>query len=63
MAERAVREILLTGAANSDESRRVLEAGYQYGKPCKWCRSTGYTTKGGLCLPCDQAMRADEDEL
>jgi hypothetical protein len=61
MAGRSVREILLTGAVNSDESRKVQEAGYSYGKPCKWCRSTGYTTKGGLCLPCDAAMRSEDD--
>ncbi len=58
---RQLQEILLTGAQNSDESRLVSEAGYSYGKPCKWCRATGYTTKVGLCLPCDAAMRDDED--
>lgn len=61
MSGRSVREILLTGAVNSDESRKVKEAGYSYGVPCKWCRATGYTTKGGLCLPCDGAMRSEDD--
>lgn len=57
---RSLEEILNTGAVNSDESRKVREAGYEY-KPCRWCKVTTYTTRGGLCRPCDAAMRSDDE--